>query len=61
ARRVSTTFAIDTKHPSPPGLETDISGDVSLAPGQHHEAHVTWRPDQPGKFRGILALRVNGR
>ena len=28
---------------------------------QHHEAHVTWRPDQPGKFRGILALRVNGR
>ena len=28
---------------------------------QHHEAHVTWLPDQPGKFRGILALRVNGR
>ena len=34
ARRASTTFAIDTKHPSPPGLETDISGEVSLAPGQ---------------------------
>ena len=34
ARRASTTFAIDTKHPSPPGLETDINGEVSLAPGQ---------------------------
>ena len=34
ARRASTTFAIDTKHPSPPGLEADISGEVSLAPGQ---------------------------
>ena len=31
ARRTSTTFAIDNKDPSPPG---DISGEVSLAPGQ---------------------------
>ncbi|CAN0369595.1 unnamed protein product [Ascophyllum nodosum] len=61
ARRTATTFTVDPKHPSPPGLEIDVDGDVSLAPGQCHEARVTWRPNRPGKFRGTLALRVNGR
>ena len=44
------------------GTVTKIRTHVAVnSAKQHHEAHVTWRPDQPGKFRGILALRVNGR
>ncbi|CAN0413947.1 unnamed protein product [Ascophyllum nodosum] len=35
ARRTATTFTVDPKHPSPPGLEIDVDGDVSLALGQH--------------------------
>ena len=34
ARRATTSIAIDHRHPSPPGMEVDLDGELSLARGQ---------------------------